>query len=78
MKSKYVIVEIAALELPIVFNPLFDHAEIAGSHKVVSAGFCHVCENTGNYSVWGKSVSLKLESRPEDADILDNWLEKDV
>lgn len=77
MKSKYLIVLSYGLELPIVFNPILDHGAIAGQLKVISAGFCYRCDN-GAYSVFGESITLKKKSRPEDAEIIQKYLEKEI
>lgn len=76
MKAKYVIVLCMGLEMPIVFNCLLDHASVCQNLKAVSAGFCRRGDD-GTYSVWGKSQTLNLNNRPEDAAILQNDLEKD-
>ena len=62
---------------PIIFPEFVDHSFIAQSvHsaypgvKPISAGFCNK-----NGNVWGKSVSLKLDSLPEDAYYIKKCLE---
>lgn len=77
MKAKYIIIEHKALEVPIVFSPILQHSEVAGNKKVISAGFCRADED-GVYSVWGESISLKVKSRPEDAEIINKYLEYDI
>ncbi len=78
MKAKYIIVNELHVELPIVFNPIMDHGNVAAiGMKVVSAGFCRR-KADGSFSVWGKSVSLNIGSRPEDAEILQTRLEYDI
>lgn len=67
MKGKYIIFERRGLEYPVCFPEHFvGHDEVKGrlSDTPVSAGFFSVCE--GNVRTYGKSVSLGLESRPED------------
>ncbi len=70
--AKYVIVGHFGLELPIIFSPTIEHNYVIGHLKPISAGFCHK-DGQGNYTVSGSSDSLKLNSRPEDANIL-NYL----
>jgi hypothetical protein len=76
MKSKYLIVESLGLELPIVFNYILDHDKVAAGMTVVAAGFCSRGQD-GKFSVWGRSVGLKVGSRPEDVEILNNLLERE-
>jgi len=74
-KSKYIIVDSLAPELPVVFTELFTHSDIARSigGKVHSAGFCYIENN--RYVCYGESVSLKVKSRGEiDSKILNNLL----
>jgi hypothetical protein len=78
MKSKYLIVEHFGIELPIIFNPILDHVAVATAFvKICSAGFC-VQDLDGKYTVWGKSVGLKISSRPGDEKILNENLEANV
>ena len=79
-KSKYIIFEMrGGLEVPMVFSPLIQHREITVvGGKPISAGFCSLDEHEPYYdSVYGESISLKLKSRKEDADILNKYLEYD-
>lgn len=75
--SKYIIISSYGIELPIVFSPILGHNQVAYQPKPVSAGFCKR-NNDGTYSVWGKSTSLGIGSRPEDAEILKSRLEYDT
>ncbi len=69
MKSKYLIVDDRGCELPIIFNPIIDHAKVAkGFFKVISAGFCR--KNASGYAAWGGSVTLGIQNRLQDAEIL--------
>lgn len=72
-------------EVPIVFSSLISHADIGGANwikKVISAGFCEIMgiESTDTsldtLEVWagGKSVTLELKSREEDAVIIHKML----
>ena len=74
---KYLIIKKGGLELPVIFSEIESHDEVAKKLNVfsdlVSAGFCRfeMDENgdgTAALSVrcWGKSVSLGIQSRPED------------
>jgi len=46
------------------------------SGKVISAGFCQIDLETGNICVFGKSDTLKVESRLEDAEIIHRELNR--
>lgn len=73
-KSKYVILD-KGFTVGLVFSDLLNHSEVANGigGKVVSAGFCHI--EDGRYCCYGESVSLNVESRPEeDARILNKYL----
>lgn len=70
---KYVIVDNLGCELAIIFNEIVDHALVAEHGKIVSAGFCCIVDN--KVSVWGKSLNLKIGSRPEDAEIIKQSIE---
>ncbi len=74
-KSKYII--LYEEELPVLFNPIIQHSEIGIMKRVISAGFCSRNDD-GTYSVWGESISLKVKSRPEDAKIIEKYLEYDL
>ena len=76
-KSKYVIISDYGIECPIVFCPIVDHSVVCYSRKVFSAGFCSRNED-GSVSVWGRSTSLNIGSRPEDVKIIEEYLEKDI
>ena len=73
MKSKYIIVKHAGMEIPIVFSPLLLHTEVAGKKQVRSAGFCKL-DAAGKWIVGGQSVSLALNARRQDAEILNTHL----
>jgi hypothetical protein len=75
--SKYIIVNNMGIECPIVFSPLLKHSDILVEGKTVSAGFCFQKKGLGelSYETYGKSVSLNLSSRPEDAEILNKLIE---
>ena len=75
MKLKYVIIEVDGMELPLVFPPYLSHCDVTTSRSmcVRSAGYCEV-DVAGKWSVSGQSVTLWLDSRPEDAGILNSQL----
>lgn len=71
-------------EFGICFDSTLAHNYVGRGMDIVSAGFfCvdgHPTENDVadiSVSVWGKSVSLKKTSRPEDAKILKKFLRKE-
>ena len=75
---KYIIVEtsnnLEAFSSPIaiIFHYILPHDSFAHSFrldKVISAGFCYVDDN-GDIKVFGKSDSLKKESKEDDAAII--------
>jgi len=83
--GKYIIQEVNGHEVAIMFNALISHCDIGTCHesrgKTVSAGFFAVgakaSENDPDdidVSCFGKSTTLKLESRKEDAVLLQKVL----
>jgi len=73
VKAKYVIIQHANMEVPIVFSPLLQHAEVAGLSRVKSAGFCEL-NAAGKWVLSGRSDSLCLRPRPQDMEILNAHL----
>ena len=74
---KYVIIEVMDMEVPIIFSDFIDHTNFLHM-KPISAGKCKVDIDLDKgvfYIVYGKSVSLKLKSRPEDAELINNAFE---
>ena len=69
VKSKYIIIEHAGMEVPIVFASYLLQANVAEKRKVKAAGFCEI-DADGKWVVGGKSASLDLSVRLQDADIL--------
>ena len=82
---KYIVVEHMGAETPIIFEELIPHDFIAKAFNpalIISAGFVKIygsnkpkpnaccCENAMTVNVYGKSVSLKKESRPEDEELI--------
>ena len=84
---KYIIVDYRGCEVPILFEDVIEHSTFnnAFSH-IVSAGECKIiatkeenkeCRtvtNEFNVNAFGESQSLKLKSRPEDAEIIWNFI----
>ena len=71
---KYIVVRLGNTQKAVVFTPYLTHAVVAQNlgfkeKNVISAGFVHL-DQEGNLTCYGKSVSLRLRSRPEDADII--------
>jgi hypothetical protein len=75
MNSKYIIVELESMEVPMVFSRLLQHEDVALviRNKVRSAGFCEL-DPTGKWIAGGGSISLKLNARQQDAKILNEHL----
>lgn len=80
---KYIIVEYGGCEVPILFDDIIEHCKMADAwEKVISAGECQIIAtnqrnetlstvtNEFNIQAYGKSVSLNLNSRPDDAMII--------
>ncbi len=87
-QGKYIIKELEnGHEVAILFDPLISHCDIGtcknSRGKTISAGFFDVAAvpteedpNGISVGVWGKSVTLKLESRPEDEELIKRVLRK--
>ncbi len=72
-RAKYIIKKIGTAEYPVIFHPGIMHSEMATSKEVVAAGFLQIYED--KVSCFGKSVSLKVESRGQvDADLIQRTL----
>lgn len=75
-KTKYVVIENDNYgHLPYIFPNFITHNEFAKklSGRVINAGFCDITK-TGTFNAYGKSVSLKLESRECDSALLTRYL----
>jgi hypothetical protein len=73
MHGKYIIFERKGLQYPVLFpNHYVQHKEIQTCDKVVSAGFFAI--NEGDVFVSGNSVSLGVNSRKEDAELIKKQL----
>jgi hypothetical protein len=73
-EQKYIIVKKNEFELPIVFNSFLDHSSVAGNETVVSAGFCTIDLHSAQFSAYGESKTLNVQSRGNDVDILNTLL----
>ena len=69
MEGKYIVFDEM---VPVVFPAILEHHKVAKGilKKPTSAGFFCVDED-GNIETYGESVSLKLDSREEDAELID-------
>jgi hypothetical protein len=76
--SKYIIVEHAMCQLPIVFDLIIDHETIGLGLKVISAGFVKVFikDDKLEVSTFGESHTLQIKSRVEDTALLKKMLIK--
>ena len=70
---KYLIISQDGIEVPLVFSPLVQHEKVADQYKIISAGFCKLDE-TGKWTTGGRSASLGMAARPQDAGILNAHL----
>jgi hypothetical protein len=73
VKLKYIVIERAGMEIPLVFPSLLLHHEVAGNNKVKSAGYCKF-DAAGKWITVGKSETLNLSARPQDEEILNAHL----
>ena len=75
MNGKYVIFERGGLEYPVLFPDHFvQHSEVKSSFdKPVSAGMWGITSN-GEIYTYGKSISLGIKCRPEDAALINKQL----
>ena len=73
MKSKYIIIKKDGIEVPLVFSKTLTHEDLATNDTVISAGFCEL-DVTGKWIVGGRSFSLNMMPRPQDAEILNAHL----
>ena len=85
--GKYIIVEVRGCELAIMFDSIIAHSDFLRSfnkERIISAGFFAVGaepsendKNDINVSCFGKSDTLKIESRKEDDRLLKRVLRKE-
>jgi hypothetical protein len=78
--SKYIIFDSGGLEVPMVFSPLLEHAQVASGIglPVISAGFCRLDEHEPYYETWGKSVSLGVSSKEFDGILMTDKLHREI
>ncbi len=87
--GKYIIKEVRGIEVAILFDLLISHCNIGtrgdSRGETISAGFFVVKSNPTeddpddiSVGVWGKSVTLKIESREEDERLLKKVLRKET
>ncbi len=77
-KSKYIIIDVESLDLPVIFGEFMKHTDMARAinprGEVLGAGFVHIDEK-GKYVCSGESISLKVKSRGQvDSDYLNKYL----
>lgn len=75
-KTKYIVAVVDGKELPFVFPNLINHIDMARSLPGLakSAGFCRI-DNDGMWEAYGRSESLRLDSRPsQDSDLLNCYI----
>lgn len=71
-KMKYVVVDTGLVDAIIVFPDVIQHNQFAMfPGEILSAGFISM-NSDGKWSCWGKSVSLGLNSRPEEDSAIAN------
>ena len=79
--GKYIIKEVNGIEVAIVFDPLISHCNIGTCKEdrgeTISAGFFGASaaptdedDKEISVGVWGKSVTLDMKSREEDAALI--------
>ena len=71
---KYIVLDQGGIEQPIVFSEAMTHKNVADGFfsPVVSAGFCYIYSERDSVevSVWGRSESLNINGRREDANLI--------
>lgn len=69
---KYVIVQKAGSEVAVLGCDFMEHNDLKGNSTAIAAGQCRikVINNRVRISVWGKSTTLGLDSRDEDAQVI--------
>lgn len=75
LHSKYVIIDNGYVDVPVIFGPLLQHADVARALNgtVLSAGFVRI-DQDGKVEAYGDSFSLKIGSREEDTAIIQKML----
>lgn len=81
MKLKYVLRDIGGSPCVFFGDTLIEHSDLGRNYgELLSAGFCSFEVQNGEITkvyVWGKSVSLGVESKPEDAEIIQRAMNRD-
>jgi len=52
----------------IVFPEVFNHNDFGSKDNIISAGFCYIDTKTQECTCFGKSISLNINSLPEDSE----------
>jgi hypothetical protein len=78
--SKYIIFDSGGLDVPMVFSPLLEHAQVASGIRlpILSAGFCALDSYEPFWETWGKSVSLGVSSRKHDGVLITQAIQKEM
>lgn len=87
MKLKYIMYDVDGTKIPVIFGDTISHADIGGrvrptkwSHYkwaiAESAGFVQInqCDGKTVVSCFGESISLALQSNPEDTAIVQKYI----
>lgn len=71
---KYIVIDDGMIECPIIFPNHINHASVAMCMvgTVLSAGFIRF--TVSGLECFGKSVSLKVKSRPEDTELVNKMI----
>jgi len=87
MDSKYIIYQMPGFEAAIIFDATHNHKDVAETflknYQIISAGFCRIDiyedeKNTNvETSVYGESISLRAQSRPEDKWIINKMITRE-
>lgn len=74
---KYVVIVEMGIEVAIVGPNFLNHRHLFNpdTHKPISAGFCSHDWQNNLWTAWGRSVTLDLQSRLEDRNLLNKLTE---
>ena len=81
-EMKYIIYNYRGHEIPLIFPPIMAHDEVRHHASVVAAGFCTIAADLSSrkggvlVTCFGDSESLKKKGRPEDAGLIESYLNK--
>jgi len=70
---KYVIIEKGTDEIPIIFPNFIQH-DFFSDRKIISAGYVDIYPDDNGfliYHAYGKSISLGLQARKEDSELIE-------